>query len=79
MTSRERFERDLRALLVREGVDPMPPDNEIEEVVAFFERHGANALPLMRMAMDDLVKGAQARGATGREATRQCPPSQYTQ
>lgn len=57
----------------------MPPDNEIEEVVAFFERHGANALPLMRMAMDDLVKGAQARGATGREATRQCPPSQYTQ
>jgi Holliday junction resolvase len=72
MTRRERFERDLRAMLKREGVEPMPPDSEIKEVVDFFDRHGANALPMMRAAMDEMVRVHRALKGHGENRSR--PP-----
>jgi hypothetical protein len=74
MTTREEYERRLRDLLKREGVDPMPPDEEIAEVVDFFARHGARALPMMRRAGRELIRAHQEReGDPGENHAR--PPT----
>jgi hypothetical protein len=58
---RAQSERELRDLLRREGVDPMPSDEDIAEAADFFARSGANALPLLRKAGEELVRAHRER------------------
>lgn len=68
MNRRDRFERDLQRLLEEEGVHP--PDEEIAEVVDFFDRWGPSALPMLRRAGEAMVREHQEHQ---RETTRRPP------
>ena len=67
MTRRDDYERDLRALLRREGVEPREKD--IQEVVDFFAQHGSASLPLLRRAGAELVRAHRQAGNHARPTT----------
>jgi hypothetical protein len=76
MTSREQLDQELRRFLREEGVDPMPPDSEIAEVVEFFARPGTLGMRTFRRAVSEMARAhREGRGeGQGENQNRARPP-----
>jgi hypothetical protein len=70
VTSRDQLDRELRRFLREQGVDPMPPDEEIREVVEFFAQPGTLGMRTFRRTLDEMARAHHQQGQN-----RARPPS----